>query len=96
MLPTESNTEPEEYEEEETNLSEMEAKEDLMAELSDRKNLPGNTTNQSTGMREATISTKCFNYEQCGHYKSDCPQRSKSKFTTRQSVLRSTIEVGCV
>ncbi len=90
VLPTVSNTEPEEYEEE-SNLSEMEAEEDLMAALSDLKNRRGNTTNQRKVRREATSSTKCFNYVKCGHYKSDCLQRSKSKITMRQSVRPPTI-----
>ena len=91
VLPTASNTEPEEYEEEESNLSDAEAVKNLMAALSDLKNCRENTTNQRNGRREATRLTKCFNCQQYGRCKSDCPQLIKSKFTTGQSV-RPTIE----
>ena len=93
MLPSASNIEPEKDEEEESNLSEMEEeKEELIVALSELKNRGGNTANQRTGRREATSSTRCYNCGQYGHYHSDCLQRSKSKFTTRQSVRPSAIE----
>ena len=92
MLPAASKTEPEEYEEEKSNLSKMEEKEELMAALTDIKTRIGKAANQRTGRREAKSSTKCYNCGQYGHYKSDCPQRKKSKFTMRQPARRSVIE----
>ena len=87
LLQLASKSEPEK----DPDLSEEE-EDELMAALADLKARRGNLPDQQAKRREASSSAKCYNCGQLGHYKSDCPQRNKSKFTTRQSVRHSAIE----
>ena len=63
-----------------------------MAALADLKARRGDWTDRRTGKREARSSTKCYIRGQYGHYKLDCPQRRKSKYTERQLMRPSAIE----
>ena len=64
--------EPESKYKENLNLSEE--KKEFMAKLADFKDRRGNLTKRRVGRRETKSSTKCYNFCQCGHYRSDCPQ----------------------
>ena len=78
-----------ESEREEMNLSK---EEQLMATLADLRARRGNSTEQRFGRRKTTSFTECYTCGQYGHYKSDCPQRWKSRFSKRQSTRPSTVE----
>ena len=84
--------EPESEEEEDPNLSEEEEEEELMAILADLKARRGSSTERQAGRGEATSLTKCYNCGQFGHYRSDGPQRRKSRYAGRQSMRPAKIE----
>ena len=83
--------EPESENEEDLNLSEKE-EEELMATLADLNTRRGNSTERRAGRRESTSSTKCYRCGQYRHYRSDCPQRRKSRFRGRQATRPSVID----
>ena len=92
LLPSVRTDEPETEDEGDLNLSEEKEKAELMAALADLKARRGDLTDRRTGIREATSSTKCYNCRQYGHYKSNCPQRTKSMYTERQPKRPSASE----
>ena len=63
-----------------------------MVTLADLKARRGKLMKRRAGRREATSSTKCYNCSQFQHYRSDCPQRRKSRLAGRQLMRPAAIE----